>query len=169
MRNVIFCPAGIPLNYHDAYDRDNHWRKTDGIKRNYETVVYQYKDFEFFQLTQKLIEEIWNTFSSKGKYVVQETGKVFKKDDLPNMNPQKLFNYVIQHWETYSNVAILKEIIYIINNKETKLVLYVYDAFVLDVSKQDKEEIKQILTVFKDKNLQIKTSYGPDYNTLQPL
>ena len=59
--------------------------------------------------------------------------------------------------------------IYIINNKETKLVLYVYDAFVLDVSKQDKEEIKQILTVFKDKNLQIKTSYGPDYNTLQPL
>jgi len=52
---------------------------------------------------------------------------------------------------------------------ETKLVLYTYDAFLLDVNKQDKEEIKQILTVFKDKNLQIKTSYGPDYNTLQPL
>jgi hypothetical protein len=85
------------------------------------------------------------------------------------MNPQKLFNYIIQHWETYNNVAILKEIIYIINNKETKLVLYTYDAFLLDVNKQDKEEIKQILTVFKNKNLQIKTSYGPNYDTLQPL
>jgi len=46
MRNVIFCPVGIPLNYHDAYDKDNHWRKTDGIQRNYETVVYHYKHFD---------------------------------------------------------------------------------------------------------------------------
>jgi hypothetical protein len=139
------------------------------FKQLYGHIFDQYKDFEFFQLTQKLIEEIWNTFSKTGKYIVQETGKVFKKDDLPNMNPQKLFNYIIQHWETYSNVAILKEIIYIINNKETKLVLYTYDAFLLDVSKQDKEEIKRILQVFNDKNLKIKTSYGPDYDTLQPL
>ena len=46
MNNVIFCPVGIPLNYHDSYDKDNHWRKTDGIQRNYKTVVYQYKDFD---------------------------------------------------------------------------------------------------------------------------
>ena len=163
-------PTGdIYEDFAAKYGMDRAEAKSLVFKQLYGHIFDQYKDFEFFQLTQKLIEEIWNTFSSEGKYVVQETGKVFKKDDLPNMNPQKLFNYVIQHWETYSNVAILKEIIYIINNKETKLVLYVYDAFVLDVSKQDKEEIKQILTVFKDKNLQIKTSYGPDYNTLQPL
>jgi len=163
-------PTGdIYEDFAAKYGMDRAEAKSLVFKQLYGHIFDQYKDFEFFQLTQKLIEEIWNTFSSKGKYVVQETGKVFKKDDLPNMNPQKLFNYVIQHWETYSNVAILKEIIYIINNKETKLVLYTYDAFLLDVNKQDKEEIKQILTVFKDKNLQIKTSYGPDYNTLQPL
>jgi hypothetical protein len=85
------------------------------------------------------------------------------------MNPQKLFNYIIQHWETYNNVAILKEILYIINNSETKLVLYTYDAFLLDISKQDKDKIKAILNVFDDKKLKIKTSYGPDYDTLQPL
>ena len=163
-------PTGdIYEDFAAKYGMDRAEAKSLVFKQLYGHIFDQYKDFEFFQLTQKLIEEIWNTFSSKGKYVVQETGKVFKKDDLPSMNPQKLFNYVIQHWETYNNVAILKEIIYIINNKETKLVLYTYDAFLLDVNKQDKEEIKQILTVFKDKNLQIKTSYGPDYNTLQPL
>ena len=163
-------PTGdIYEDFGNQYGMDRTEAKSLVFKQLYGHIFDQYKDFEFFQLTQKLIEEIWNTFTKTGKYVVQETGKVFKKDDLPNMNPQKLFNYIIQHWETYNNVAILKEIIYIINNKETKLVLYVYDAFVLDVSKQDKEEIKQILTVFKDKNLQIKTSYGPDYNTLQPL
>jgi hypothetical protein len=163
-------PTGdIYEDFAAKYGMDRAEAKSLVFKQLYGHIFDQYKDFEFFKLTQKLIEEIWNTFSSKGKYVVQETGKVFKKDDLPNMNPQKLFNYVIQHWETYNNVAILKEIIYIINNKETKLVLYTYDAFLLDVNKQDKEEIKQILTVFKEKNLQIKTSYGPDYNTLQPL
>jgi len=163
-------PTGdIYEDFAAKYGMDRAEAKSLVFKQLYGHIFDQYKDFEFFKLTQKLIEEIWSTFSSKGKYVVQETGKVFKKDDLPNMNPQKLFNYVIQHWETYSNVAILKEIIYIINNKETKLVLYTYDAFLLDVNKQDKEEIKQILTVFKEKNLQIKTSYGPDYNTLQPL
>ena len=163
-------PTGdIYEDFGNQYGMDRAEAKSLVFKQLYGHIFDQYKDFEFFQLTQKLIEEIWNTFTKTGKYVVQETGKVFKKDDLPNMNPQKLFNYVIQHWETYSNVAILKEIIYTINNKETKLVLYTYDAFLLDVNKQDKEEIKQILTVFKDKNLQIKTSYGPDYNTLQPL
>jgi hypothetical protein len=104
-----------------------------------------------------------------GKYTVEQTGKVFKQSDLPNMNPQKLFNYVIQHWETYNNVALLKEILYIINNSETKLVLYTYDAFLLDTAKEDKDKIKQILQVFNDKNLKIKTSYGTDYDTLQPL
>jgi hypothetical protein len=44
MSNVIFCPVGIPLNYHDAYDKDNHWRmKKDG--RNYETILCRYNDY----------------------------------------------------------------------------------------------------------------------------
>jgi hypothetical protein len=85
------------------------------------------------------------------------------------MNPQKLFNYVIQHWETYNNVALLKEILYIINDSRSELVLYVYDAFIIDTAKEDKDKIKQILQVFNDKNLKIKTSYGTDYDTLQPL
>jgi hypothetical protein len=33
----------------------------------------------------------------------------------------------------------------------------------------DKDKIKQILQVFNDRNLKIKTSYGTDYDTLQPL
>ena len=151
------------------YGMDRTEAKGLVFKQLYGHIFDQYKDFEFFQLTQKLIEEIWNAFSKTGKYTVQETGKVFKKDDLTNMNPQKLFNYIIQHWETYNNVAILKEILYIINNSETKLVLYTYDAFLLDISKQDKDKIRAILTVFNDKKLKIKTSYGPNYDTLQPL
>jgi hypothetical protein len=151
------------------YGMDRTEAKGLVFKQLYGHIFDQYKDFEFFQLTQKLIQDTWNTFTKTGKYVVEESGKTFLQKDLPNMNPQKLFNYVIQHWETYNNVALLKEILYIINNSETKLVLYTYDAFLLDVAKEDKGKIKAILNVFDDKKLKIKTSYGTDYNTLQPL
>ena len=45
MKNVIFCPVGIPIEHHYAYDKENHWRFTKP-SRNYETVLYQYKDFD---------------------------------------------------------------------------------------------------------------------------
>ena len=45
MRNVIFVPVGIPLSYHDAYDKDNHWRLTKPT-RNYEVIAYNYNDFQ---------------------------------------------------------------------------------------------------------------------------
>jgi hypothetical protein len=161
-------PTGdIYEDFAAEYGMDRAEAKSLVFKQLYGHIFDQYKDFEFFKLTQKLIEEIWNTFSSKGKYVVQETGKVFKKDDLPNMNPQKLFNYVIQHWETYSNVAILKEIIYIINNSRTKLVLYVYDAFVLDIVKEDKDKIKKVLEVFETRGFLYKIKKGLDYDKMQ--
>ena len=57
MNNVIFCPVGIPLNYHDAYDKDNHWRKVNGIQRNYKTIVYQYKDFDIEPNTYDRLEK----------------------------------------------------------------------------------------------------------------
>jgi hypothetical protein len=100
---------------------------------------------------------------------VQETRKVFKDSELQNMNPQKLFNYIIQHWETFNNVALLKNIHYILNGGKTKIILSTYDAFLFDVAKEDKEKIRAILDVFKQAKLKIKTSYGPDYNSLQSL
>lgn len=151
------------------YGMDRTEAKGLVFKQLYGHIFDQYRDFEFFQLTSQLIEKIWKTFENTGKYTVVETGKTFNKSELPNMNPQKLFNYTIQHWETYNNVALLKEILYIINNSETKLVLYTYDAFLLDVAKEDKDKIKAILNVFDTRKFKIKTSYGADYNTLQPL
>jgi hypothetical protein len=83
------------------------------------------------------------------------------------MNPQKLFNYIIQHWETYNNVAILKEIIYIINNKETKLVLYTYDAFALDVAKEDKDKIREVFRVFESRGFLYKVKKGFNYDEIK--
>jgi hypothetical protein len=80
------------------------------------------------------------------------------------MNPQKLFNYLLQNLETSTNVRILWEIIKILKNKQTKLILYTYDAFLLDVHKGEKEEIKLILDVFKKQKLKVKIKHGNSYD-----
>jgi hypothetical protein len=45
MKSLIFSAVGNPLYFHSEYDSDNHWRYTKP-ERNYETIVYQYNDFE---------------------------------------------------------------------------------------------------------------------------
>jgi hypothetical protein len=43
---IIFCAAGIPIHTYDKeYDKDNHWRYTDKLERQYETAIYKYKDY----------------------------------------------------------------------------------------------------------------------------
>jgi hypothetical protein len=80
------------------------------------------------------------------------------------MNPQKLVNYLLQNLETATNVLILWDIFKILRGKNTKLVLYVYDSFLLDVDKNEKDVLEEIQQIFKNRNLQIKTKTGKDYN-----
>jgi len=80
------------------------------------------------------------------------------------MNPQKLFNYLLQNLETSTNVCILWDIVKLLKGKRTKLVLYTYDAFLFDVHNEEKEVIKLIKNVFKKYKLNVKTKYGSDYD-----
>ena len=79
------------------------------------------------------------------------------------MNPQKLFNYILQNLETSTNVLILWDMLCILRKYKTQLVLYTYDSFLLDVD--DSEEIlEEIRKIFKKYELNIKEIEGYDYN-----
>ena len=107
----------------------------------------------FFQQVKKFIETNWNEFNNSGQIVVPGSGYVFKKSELDNMNPQKLFNYVLQNLETATNVCILIEIHKLLRGKKTKLVLYTYDSFLFDY--EASEDLKhEIENIFKNKKLQ---------------
>jgi hypothetical protein len=80
------------------------------------------------------------------------------------MNPQKLFNYVLQNMETSVNVEILYRILNILKGKNTKLVLYTYDSFLFDVDNNEIEVLEQIKEVFNKLKLQIKSKHGHGIN-----
>jgi hypothetical protein len=139
------------------------------FKQLYGHVYHEYQDFEFFKLTQKLIEKVWKKYTEEGKITITQSGKVFESSNLENMNPQKLFNYIIQHLETYTNTQLLKEILTVLNGKKTIVVLYVYDSILLDVSEEERQVVQEIQDIFEQNKLKIKVNYGKNYGTLQPL
>jgi hypothetical protein len=118
----------------------------------------------FFRKTQDFINIIWEEFNKKGKIICG--GYEIKKENHPKIHAQKLFNYYIQATETYTNVEKINEIQQYLEDKKTKLVLYIYDAFVFDVSKQDgKQTLIDLENILSDK-FPIKLKVGKHYGAL---
>ena len=96
--------------------------------------------------------------------MVPNSGKYFYKDRLGEMNPQKLFNYFLQNLETVNNSNIIQDIIKVLKGKNTKLVLYTYDAFLFDLDDTEEDIIDELKDIFNSRKLQIKYKYGTDYD-----
>jgi hypothetical protein len=114
----------------------------------YGGVPRQYRHIEFFDKVAKYIDQMWETFSNEGQVRAPISGKIFNSK-LKDMNPQKLFNYVVQSLETSKNILILRDILKYLRDKKTGVALYTYDAILFDFSiaegKQVLEELEKIL------------------------
>ena len=85
--------------------------------------------------------------------------------EIKDINPQKLFNYTLQNLETSTNVCIVWDIIKLLKNKKTKIVLYTYDSILLDYDNDD-NILEQIKEVFKKYKLKIKLTKGDNYDKM---
>ena len=72
------------------------------FKQLYGGVFKQYEHLEFFSKVKKYTEELWEKFNKEGYIECPISKHKFEKSKLENMNPQKLFNYVLQNLETTS-------------------------------------------------------------------
>jgi phage-related protein len=91
---------------------------------------------------------MWTRFTVDGVVRAPISNKPFYSN-LKNMNPQKLFNYVIQSLETSRNILILKEVLGYLKDKKSGVALYTYDAILFDFDlsdgKETLEELKRLL------------------------
>ena len=158
--------AGVDIHSHFAslYGVDYKKSKELTFKQLYGGVFENYKGLEFFQKIEKYVGELWDKFQSDGFVECKISGYRYKKENLDNMNPQKLFNYILQNLETSMNVLILWDIFCILKKCKTKLVLYTYDSFLLDVDDSEIKILEKIRETFKKYKLNIKEIEGYDYN-----
>lgn len=119
-----------------------------------------YKNLEIFIKIQNYINYLWSEFS-KGEARTPISNKPFNQN-LKDMHPQKLMNYIMQSLETARNVLILKEVLKYLRDKKTKIALYTYDAILFDYAKEDGEHILNELALILSENkkypVKIKTS-----------
>ena len=118
----------------------------------------------FFSKTQQFIDIIWEAFNKNG-YIDVGSYRI-KKDDHPKIHSQKLFNYYIQATETETNIRKIQVIQDYLKDKKTRLVLYIYDAFIFDIAKSDgKKTLLELQTILSEK-FPIKIKTGEHYGAL---
>ena len=86
----------------------------------------------FFNKVNSYIKELWKVY--KGSEFVESyiyNRRMYKKN-LQDMNPSKLFNYMVQLLETENNIKILNNLLPEIESYNSKLILYNYDSFLFD-------------------------------------
>ena len=138
--------------------------KTLTFKQIYGGIDKKNLHHEFFRKTQNFIDIIWEAFNKDG-YIDVGSYRI-KKDDHPKIHAQKLFNYYIQATETETNIRKIQVIQDYLKDKQTKLVLYIYDAFVFDFAKQDGKQTLLDLENILSEKFPIKVKSGKHYGAL---
>ena len=165
--DYAFDDVDIHQSFAKMYNVDYAKAKEITFKQIYGGIWKEYEELEFFKKVKTYTDSLWKEFKANGSIKCPISEYEFRDSELENMNPQKLLNYVLQNLETANNVLILWEIFKILRGKNTRLVLYVYDSFLLDFDENEQDILDKIFDVFKNKNLQIKIKKGKNYNNLK--
>ena len=162
--NYNFPTSDIHTHFSKLYKVDYNKAKELTFKQLYGGVFKQYEHLEFFSKISIYVKELWKEFEREGQITCPVSNFVYKKENLGEMNPQKLFNYLLQNLETSMNVRILWDMCIMLVGKKTKLVLYTYDSFLFDLNEEDENIRKEIEEIFKKYKLNIKIKQGYDYD-----
>lgn len=149
-----FKGENIHEHFAKLYNVDYKEAKELTFKQIYGNIFPKYKNLEFFRKVQEFINKSWSTFQKQNKYIT-DSGLEFKGD----LSDSKLFNYIIQEKETSLNLEFIEKIIELLRGKKSKLILYVFDSFLIDFAEEEKELIKDIEKLFKDKKFDVKIKY----------
>ena len=149
-------------------DQEYNESKKISFSLLYGGVSDDYKHIEFFKRVQNLIRFISDSYNKDGVVASPISGRLLRKSLLGDMNPQKLLSYYIQMMETDYNIVALHSTIPMFQRVKTKLILYTYDAFLLDYSKEDGKDfilgVKESLE--QNKKFPMKIYFGRDYHNM---
>ena len=138
--------------------------KKINFKILYGGIPKEFKNIEFFKLTGEFIEKLWHEWKSKSYITTYLYKRRMTKERLGEMNPQKLFNYYIQAYETEHNITVVKRFKKVLDDKKTKVVLCTYDSFLFDFDISDGLETLQQIKSAMD--IPSKVSVGANYGTM---
>jgi len=131
----------------------------------------QKTDIPFFKMVKEYKNDLYSKYKKDSFIETPIFRRKIVKKFYKKMNPNKLFNYLIQSYETEYNVMIMKKINdYLeMNEKKTKLMLYTYDSFLFDFCRSDGKETMNDLIQITSFEIPVKTKVGKNYDLLKEV
>lgn len=145
-----FPKGNVHQHLADSYGLSYDEGKQLTFKYLYGGIPTEMKQNPFFGMVDEFIHRLWSTWKRDKKIVSDIYSREIHRENLPDMNPNKLFNYMIQLMETEQNIHTLDVLLHDMKDFKSKMVLYNYDAFLFDFDyKKDGlkylKEVKNIL------------------------
>ncbi len=147
-----FPKGNVHQHLADSYGLSYDEGKQLTFKYLYGGITPEMKKNPFFGKVDEYINELWSAWKRDKKIVSDIYNREISRVNLPDMNPNKLFNYMIQLMETEKNIQVLDTLLYDTSKYKSKMILYNYDAFLFDFDyKQDGlDYLKEVKTILED-------------------
>jgi hypothetical protein len=128
----------------------------------YGGVRKEFRDKPYFRQVYEKTYDLWNEFQRNG-LISLPNGRILY--DNGEFSPSKILNYYIQSAETKSNVEILKNLFPYLQNKQSRIVHYLYDSILLDFSTEDgTQTVKEIKEMLESTGYTTKMKRGTTYD-----
>ena len=167
-----FPKGNVHQHLADTYGLSYDDGKQLTFKYLYGGITNEMKDNPFFSKVDEYIKGLWKEWKSSKSIKSDIYSREIYRKNLSDMNPNKLFNYMIQLMETEQNVRTLDVLLHDVKDYESKMVLYNYDAFLFDFDyKKDGlkylKEVKKILEW--DGKYPTRVYMGDNYHNMREI
>lgn len=165
-------PKGETAHQHLAnlYGTDYETAKALTFKYLYGGLDSFAKGIPFFQTVDKYIKEVYQKFVISGVLKTPLYGREIHFTKIEGGTEQKVFNYLLQALETEVNYKKMSDILTEISGMKSKLILYTYDAFLIDTHPSERDEILKLLpTIMEKGGFPVRIDEGTNYNNLVHL
>lgn len=159
-RQYFNTPILTPEQYNES--------KTITFRMLYGNLYTEYRDIKFFKMVHEYRHELWKQFKKYGYIEAPMTKRKIIAKNFDDMSVNKLFNYVLQGYETDVNNIMLSRILKYLYKKQSKLILYTYDSFLFVYDLRDgKEFINDIQNILNDYGMRTSLKVGKNYNDVK--
>ena len=158
---------GHPVSSEEEYNES----KGISFKQLYGGISSEFMDIPYFKKVAVYIDTLWDSYLKKGYVETPIFKRKLYRRFFNDMNKNKLFNYVLQAYETEFNSIKLADITSLHTRYKSSLILYTYDSFCFDFDQVDGAEfIKEIKKVLESNGaFPVKIHAGINYSELKEI
>ena len=125
------------------------------------------KTIPFFQKVDEYVQSVYQKFVISGKLTTPLYKREIPFERIEAPNEQKVFNYLLQALETEINYTKIDDVLKWCDGRRSKMILYTYDAFLIDVHPQDRDSLLgELNTTLERGGFPVKTYEGSNYDNL---